>query len=278
MAQKGIDKNISPFTIVFFILLFIPTCYMLFALVMFLFGSFGLILIFRVRELPHWWEPSIRLLLYVTPVMCLIYLGWASVTTHLSRRERRQWIYLILLGNMLVMPIFYVAMMRRYLGKHGTTTRRDHQRLQNFLHQSGLTTHHLTSAQEQILVKYVRRLHWAQRGLLPVIIIAAFLLYGAFLGIPQFGQDFYLEIFPSDVVIMNSNAERLQESTFDIQTKQDFIEQVMRMGMMGGVLGGLIFMYVFWYLDSVRTNVHKKTLCDVLAAGEQKHSHQEETP
>ena len=67
-------------------------------------------------DFPVWMKITISPAIYVTFGLWPIYIAWVVLSKRLSWREKAWWLFIVIALNMLGMPIFYVFMIRRYLG------------------------------------------------------------------------------------------------------------------------------------------------------------------
>ncbi len=105
-----------------FVLLAVPTFYMplvYLSMAVWVIGSMIFIGPSPSVRPPQWilalGEPS----LYVTIAMWPIYVAWVVVSKRLTWREKALSLFVVSFLNMLGMPLFYIFMIRRYLGLEG---------------------------------------------------------------------------------------------------------------------------------------------------------------
>jgi len=67
-------------------------------------------------DFPEWMMKAIHPALYMTFGMCPFYIAWVGLSKRLARREKVWWLFIVIVLNMVGMPMFYVFMVRRYIG------------------------------------------------------------------------------------------------------------------------------------------------------------------
>lgn len=77
----------------------------------------------QVGDPPEWMMNAIHPAVYVTFAMWPLYVAWLILSKRLNWREKGWWLFIVVFLNMVGMPMFYVLMVRRYLGIEGRTAK-----------------------------------------------------------------------------------------------------------------------------------------------------------
>ena len=244
-----------------FIILAIPTFYMpLSYIVLFV---WALAVMFGDMFNPPGWIESA---LYVTYAMCPVYLAWVCFSKMLTLREKGYWALIVIFLNMIGMPMFYIFMIRRYLGLEGQIRKRDEIKLDSFLTTCGLNRSSLSTEQIDILKSYCRKQRYAKYGLLPMIFISCLTFYTAFVFVPRSCIELFSNYTPTELVITDSIKGTKKEITPDPETKELRVQNIMMMGAMAGMLGTMGFFCLIMTISMGWTNWHRKAFIEYLKA------------
>lgn len=102
-----------------FVALAVPTFYMPLAYLALAIWAVSNLFVGEGNDLRGWMMSAIQPALYVTLAMWPVYVVWLGVSRVLSWREKGYWLFMVVVPNMIGMPLFYVFMVRRYLGLEG---------------------------------------------------------------------------------------------------------------------------------------------------------------
>lgn len=152
---------------------------------------------------------------YMTFGLWPVYLAWVSFSSRLTRREKGLWLFAVLLGNMVAMPMFYVFMIRRYLGLEGRTGTRDEIRLDIFLRRCGVRREQLSSDQVSVLRSYCREHRMGKWLLTPMVALVAWIVYIAVVPTREKCVSVFTDLCPTHVVIIDTARESKQEMVPD---------------------------------------------------------------
>jgi hypothetical protein len=223
-----------------FVALAVPTFFMPLVYVSLVLLVIGATLFLEtVPELPAWMAATGIAAVYVTFAMWPIYLLWAALSKRLSLREKIEWLVLIVLGNMIAMPMFYILMVRRYLGIEGRTNPRDAAALGAFLGKCKLGRERLSADQLGILRSYCRERRLMKWTMIPVALFGFWLLYVAIVFLPRTcTRTFTGSIFvPERVVIVDKASGSRKELTPDPEQQRLVVLNLLILGSMAGITG-----------------------------------------
>ncbi len=219
-----------------FVLLGVPTFYMLPAtLVLFGWGIQG-ILLDRLGDPPGWLACGGQVAIYVTYAMWPVYIAWVLFSKRLTGKEKALWLFLVLFMNMVGMAVFYAFMIRRYLGLEGRVTKRDEIGLDRFMERHALSRERFSDEQLSVLRSCLRRCRQARWSVLVTIPAAAFVLYGATVFLPNKAIQFLPDSMPTRTIIVDAAAETREEILPGPETVRLHTQLVMMFGAMAGVM------------------------------------------
>ncbi|MCP4405206.1 MAG: hypothetical protein GY801_48880 [bacterium] len=186
---------------------------------------------------------------YLAIGLCLllwpVYIVWVVRSTHLTSHEKRHWVGMIVFGNIIGMPMFYIFMMRRYQGTDALISPKEAARVEKFCVAHGICQVHLTPKQYHILAKYVRGVHSARWTLVPMVLVGGILLYMAFFVFPQLGITMFSEWLPIEHRIVVDNANTIQhEYAPDQEVITGFLQTIMMFGAASAMVVMMAFIFV----------------------------------
>jgi hypothetical protein len=225
----------------------IPTFLMPVLLLVFLGWGFSIAVLNSWENFPQDWlswavvAPLLVLCLLLWPV----YIVWAVRTRHLTSHEKLHWVGMILLGNIIGMPVFYVFMLRRYQGRDTRIYPKEEARVEKFCTRHGLCRAQLSPKQYHILVKYVRRAHSARWAVVPVALASVILLYMACWAIPQMSLTMFFDWLPMEHRVVVDGTNTIQyEHVPEPEVITGFLRTVMMSGVTSGIGGMMAFIFV----------------------------------
>ena len=262
---EPISQKKLPLPVWCFVLLGVPTFYMLLAtLVLFGWGIQG-ILLDRLGDPPGWLTCGGQVALYVTYVMWPIYIAWVAISRRLTWKEKAWWLFIVLLMNMVGMPIFYVFMIRRYLGMEGRPHKRDELSLDRFLQRHSLSREQFSVDQLSVLQSNCRDRRQRKWAALVMIPLAAFMLCSAIVFLPSVS----LRIFsdpPTRTIIVDSVAQTREEISLDPETQKLHTQIVMIFGAMAGAMATASLLLLTVAIPQVCGTREQRTLIEFVKA------------
>lgn len=254
-----------------FVLLAVPTFYMPLAyLAMAVWVIIDLIANGRPHTLPQWLTLILLPAMVITLILLPLYAAWALFSKRLTWREKLGWLLIVVMANMIGMPIFYVFMLRRYLGLEGRIGERDEAALDAFLASCGISRDRLSEAQLNVLRSYCRtnRLERKFRNwsAIPILAIAAILLYFATVTIPRLGVAVFSNMIPTQCIVIDTAKNTRSELPGDTESKQSFVECVMVFGAMAGAAGMTSFLWLGLLMPRFLEDRQRKVIMDFLKA------------
>ncbi|MBN1590452.1 MAG: hypothetical protein JW888_13135 [Pirellulales bacterium] len=229
-----------------FVLLAVPTFYMPLAYLLLIGVAIGsTVFVGHVPRLPAWLGVIAHTALCVTVVMGPVYLLWAALSKRLTWKEKIPWLLMIVLGNMVAMPFFYVFMVRRYLGVEDRTSPRDEAALDAFLTKHNIQRTRLSIEQVGILQSYCRTRRVNRWCLLPWIVTVVLTFFMAFIYIPRFCTRVFADTdsIPARVVVVDKVGDSREEVISDPAEQNEFVQMVFMFGAMAGAFGTLGFFF-----------------------------------
>ena len=253
-----------------FVLLGMPTFYMPLAYLL----MAGWVFFWTVNgedgDLPKLLWQALVAAYYVTFAMLPIYLAWVALSKRLTLREKAQWLLVVILMNMAGMPIFYVFMIRRYLGMERRTTKQDAAALERFLKKHAIARDWLSGEQLNLLLAYCRRCRLAKWETAPMVMAAALMLYVAVF-IPTRALPLCSDFLAADNTVVDSAPAMQWQRAAEPEALQSLAGSLMLLGAMAGMLGAMSFLILTAALCPWRGAYHRKTLIDFLRATQRSH-------
>ncbi len=219
---------------------------------------------------PDWLLAAIRPALYTTFALWPVYISWVCLSKRLTWREKGVWLFIVIMLNMLGMPLFYVFMIRRYLGIEGRMGKRDEASLDHFLGRHGIPRERLSPGQVVALRSYCRQCRLSRWSLAPLVVIACLMLYTALFFVPTAFGRISSNLTPTRTVIIDSAADTKKVLEPDPETIKRHVQMVMMFGAMAGVLGTMGLYLLLQSMSLLYGNFHGRALIEVLKAGEQR--------
>jgi hypothetical protein len=228
----------------YFILLGVPTFYMLSAiLATYAIVIFEMLFDIEVQDVPEWMMIATYSAIYVVFVLWPVYIVWVVSSKRLAWREKLFWLFVVTILNMLGMPMFYIFMIRRYLGLEGRIGKRDEAALDDLLRRCAISREQLSAGQLKILGTYCRKHRLNTWTLVPMVAFACLLLYAAIFIFPKHCITLHSDLTPTRVVIIDSTTNTKDKITPDPETEKFHLKSIMMFGAMAGSAGTMgIFM------------------------------------
>ena len=248
------------------VIIALPTFYMPLAYSFMAVWVIGSMLFGYSSDVPDWMKVILEASLYVTCAMWPFYLLWAVVCKRLNWKEKALWMLIIIFLNMVGMPMFYVFITRRYLGKEGQTNTKDENAAQKLLAKCNASRAELSPEQWRVWVSYCRKVRFSRLGLIPLFLMAALMLYTAIWYVPNNCINMFSDFCPTKTVIIDSARNTEKEILPDIQATKLNIESVM---MVGGMVGMMVAISIFAVAQSIGLaylDLHRKAFIDFLKA------------
>jgi hypothetical protein len=161
------------------VLLAVPTFYMPSVYLAMAVCVLGSMFSGRPLNLPAWLKPFLASSMGVTIAVWPIYVAWVALARRLTLREKGRWLSVVVFFNMLGMPLFYVFMIRRYLGVEARVRPSDEKALDRFLAGCGIGRDELSAGQMGVLRSYCRMHRLRKWAAITTAVLGALLLYSA---------------------------------------------------------------------------------------------------
>ncbi len=261
----------------YFILLGIPTFYMLSAiLTTYAIIIFEMLFDIEVQGVPEWMMIATYSAIYVTFVLWPVYIVWLMFSKKLTWWEKGFWLFIVIFLNMVGMPMFYIFMIRRYLGLEGRIGKRDEAAVDALLRRCAISREQLSADQLKILLTYCRKHRLTKWALMPTIPLAVFLIYAAVFIIPKKCITLHSDFTPSRIVIIDSTTNTKEETAPDPEIQRLHLKLVMMFGAMSGAAGTMgIFMLTIVIFHSWCW--HRRAFFDFLKATDKENLHNPST-
>jgi hypothetical protein len=202
---------------------------------------------------PEWvGQAIINSFICVTICLWPIYLVWIVRSKRLTRREKVASLLMVTVMNWFGMPIFFVFMVRRYLGLEGRMGPKDEKALDRFLQRHGIERQYLSPGQAKVMLAYCRKDRLERWLAVAMFVAGAILLYTVVVTFRKLGQPFIAD----DV-----DLHRIFGQPF-------FNQIIMGIGVMAGVLGAASVAIMIEALAQFWGNWHREALIELLQAAE----------
>lgn len=255
-----------------FVLLGVPTFYMPLAyLALAVWATTGM-LTGVAGGPPELMKAAVHPALYVTFAMWPVYIAWVGLSKRLTRREKGMWLFIVILANMVGMPMFYVFMIRRYLGVEGRTGKRDEISLDRFLKCHEIAREQLSLAQLSVLRSYCRKHRLTKWGVVPLVAVAALAFYTAVFFVPKNCVRLFADFTPTRVVIVDSTTDSKKEIAPNSEAQKLHVQNVMMVGAMAGMIGAMGLFALAQVMSQLWGNWHRKAFIDFLKATDKEHA------
>ena len=225
----------------------------------------------EIKDPPELLMQAVHPALYVTFGMWPIYIAWVGLSKRLARREKAWWLFIVVLLNMAGMPMFYVLMIRRYLGMEGRTGVRDDAAVERFLGRHAISRDHLSAGQLDTLRTYCRKYRLTQWGIIPMVAAAALMLYTAVVFVPKNCVRLFSDFTPTRVLIVDSETAEKKEIAPEPETIKLHVQNVMLFGAIAGMAGATGIFILAQSLSQLWGNWHRKALIEFLKATDREH-------
>lgn len=266
MQENIQNKTKHPGPKWFFFIIGVPTFYMP---LMYLanVSIFILVILFGIEaeDVPELVMAAIYSSLYVCIVMLPVYIVWVVFSRRLKWREKVLWLFVVTVLNMVGMPMFFIFMLRRYLGLEGRIGKRDEAALDALLRRCTVRREQLSAGQLKILSTYCRKQRLTKWALTLTVPLAAFLIYAAVFIIPKHCIMYYSDP-PTRVVIIDSTTNTKEEIAPDPEIEKIHLELVMMFGAMASGAGTLGIFILVLVISQQWFNYDRKAFFDFLKA------------
>ncbi|PHS03171.1 MAG: hypothetical protein COA78_18935 [Blastopirellula sp.] len=251
-----------------FVLLAVPTFYMLLAFLSLAVWVFTSILMGQVGGPPGWMLPALGFALNVTFVMWPIYFVWVCFSKRLTWREKVAWGFIVLYANMLGMPAFFIFMIRRYLGLEKRINKRDEGALDRLLKRNKINRDRLSSGQIDILRKHCRYHRWGKWAAVPVCVLAATVVYAGLVVFPNNLISGFADMSQTHLIIYSATGTR-KEVLPDPELQKLQVQAIMQFGTGFGITAGMGLFGLFWPMMLLLGNWHNRALIKFLQAADE---------
>jgi hypothetical protein len=255
-----------------FVAIAVPTFYMplaYFALAAWVIGG---MLSGQMSDPPGWLVVAIEPALNVTFCMWPIYIAWVAISRRLTWKEKTWWLFIVLLMNMVGMPIFYVFMIRRYLGLEGRPNKQDELSLDRFLLRHSLSRKRFSPDQLSVLRSFCRSCRQGRWAALVMVPLAAFMLYAALVFLPSNSLRIFSDLTPTRTIFVNTAAQTEDEVSPDLEMRRQYTQMVMMFGALAGTLGFMSMLLLVTTIVQVRGTWERKALIEFVKATGSQHT------
>ena len=221
---------------------------------------------------PQWLAIPLIAALCVTCGTWPAYGAWVIRSKRLTLREKAWWLSFVIALNIVAMPVFYVFMIRRYLGLEGRTNEKDQAALDRFLKRHGIAPDRLSQSQMSVLRSYCRKRRLAMWSVIPVFIVAALMIYTAVVFFPAASVALFADMMPKHWVIIDPATDSKKELTPDPEHQKRYVQMVMMVGASAGAMGTVALFMLVQAIAQIRGGWHRKALIDCLEAHDAEHS------
>ncbi len=270
-AAVDSSHNKLPLPTLCFVALGLPTFYMplaYFALAVWVIGG---MLAGDLGDLPDWLANPVIPPLAVTFCMWPVYIVWVAISRRLTWKEKAWWLFIVLLMNMVGMPIFFVFMVRRYLGLEGRPNKRDELSLVRFLQRHSLSRERFSTDQLSVLRSHCRDRRQGRWAALVTIPLTALMLYSAFVVFPRVFLPIFSDLTPTRTIIVDSVAQTREEISPDPETQKLHTQLVMIFGATAGAMATASLLLLAVTIPQVCGTREQRTLIEfVKATGSQR--------
>ena len=135
----------------------IPTFFMPLAYLIMVIWAFGGMIFNYDLDMPAWMLYFLEPAYYITLILLPMYAAWVLLSKKISGAEKFKWILIIIFLNMIGMPMFYVFIVRKYLGIKLKFNNKDEKALSKFLKLNFINPDNLSSQQNRVLLTYCQK-------------------------------------------------------------------------------------------------------------------------
>jgi hypothetical protein len=238
MQENTQNKPKLPLPKWYIFLIGVPTFYMLLAiLATYAIIIFEMLFGIEAEDVPEWVMTATYSAICVTFALWPVYIVWVVFSKRLTWREKVFWLFVVTILNMIGMPMFYIFMIRRYLGLEGRIGKRDEAALDALLQRCAVSREQLSAGQLKILGTYCRKHRLNKWSLVPTVAFAVFLIYAAIFIFPKHCITLHSDLMPTRIVIIDSTTNTKEETAPDPETEKLYLKLVIMFGAMSGGAG-----------------------------------------
>jgi hypothetical protein len=271
MQENTQNKSKLPGPKWFFFIIGVPTFYMpLMYLANVAIVIFGIIFGIEAEDVPELVMAAIYSSLYVCIVMLPVYIVWVVFSKRLAWREKLFWFLFVTIFNMLGMSMFYIFMIRRYLGLEGRIGKRDEAALDALLRRCAVSREQLSAGQMKILLTYSRKHRLNKWGIVTAVAFACFYLYAAIFIVPNMCITLHSGFTQTRLVIIDSTTNTREEIAPDPEIEKFHLKSMMMFGAMAGSAGTTGIFILILVISQQWFNYDRKAFFDFLKATDKK--------
>jgi hypothetical protein len=238
MQENTQNKSELPAPKWCFFLLGVPTFYMpLMYLATVAIVIFEMLFGIEAEDVPEWVIIATYSAIYVVFMLWPVYIVWVVFSKKLTWREKIFWLFVVTILNMVGMPMFYIFMIRRYLGLEGRIGKRDKAALDALLRRCAVSREQLSANQLKILGTYCRKHRLNKWALVPMVAFAGLLLHVAIFIFPKHCITLHSDLTPTRIVIIDSTTNTREEIAPDPEIEKFHLKSIMMFGAMAGGAG-----------------------------------------
>lgn len=250
-----------------FVLLALPTFFMPVVWIITCGWAMGSIFLDKPMVFPEWFKAVGEASLWVCFVLWPIYIVWAACSKRLDRKEKLYWIGIIFLLNMVGMPIFFVFMLRLYLGYAKKIKPCNELAAERLLISCGLKRDDLASSQWQAIVRYSNRFRVVKLSVPFMILVGLLMMYMSLVVVPRISEKFAASsLVPTNTVIIDSAKNTKKEIKTDPETKSNIAKVHLLLGAYCGLMGACGMFFILEAVIQPWGNMHRVALIDFLKA------------
>ena len=198
-----------------------------------------------------------------------VYVAWIWGSKRLSRLDKAGWLFLVVVLNMVGMPMFYVFMIRRYLGFETRVGKKDHALLEKVLRKNAINESRLTAAQKRVLLSHCRNRRLRKWAALVKAAIAAFSFFVA-ANVMKMGLKTHENFLPTRMIIVDSATNEKKEISPDPEVLKFQVKFLILNGFMGGAMVAIGFIHLVEALALPWSDGRLKALIELLKASEER--------
>ena len=221
---------------------------------------------------PQWLAIPLIAALCVTCGTWPAYGAWVIRSKRLTLREKAWWLSFVIALNIVAMPVFYVFMIRRYLGLEGRTNEKDQAALDRFLKRHGIAPDRLSQSQMSVLRSYCRKRRMFKWSGIAMLVVAGLQIYAAVVFLPATTVPFSADLMPTHLVVIDSATDSRKDLPPDPERQKRYVQMVMMIGAMAGAAGALGVLMLGQAIVLLCGGRHQRALIDFLRAYNLAHS------
>ena len=220
-------------------------------------------------DMPTWMFTLVHPSLYVTLALWPVYVVWAGLSGRLNRHEKGWWLFIVFFMNMIGMPMFFVFMVRRYLGLEAAALKRDGPALDAFLQRCGVKRESLTDTQADVLRTCCRRDRKNRLCAWFLIPLCAFGIYFAAVLMPDAIRRMNIDQIPMQTIVVDSVKHSKKEIGGTPEVQHLFIDNVLMECAQIGILGCMSLFILINMLMQAWGSPDRRTLIAFLRASQE---------